>query len=79
MLIVPGASTHHTKIARCSGLNKWLGDLIGQPETLQLVVHYDLDNATHSRFLFGVGFATYRSCLSDRRSGQASKERKAGQ
>lgn len=25
------------------GLNKWLGDLIGQPDSLQFSVHYDLD------------------------------------
>ena len=29
-----------------SGLNKWLGDLIGQPDTVEFSVHYDLDNIT---------------------------------
>jgi hypothetical protein len=27
------------------GLNKWLGDLIGQPDTLQFSIHYDLDES----------------------------------
>lgn len=34
-----------------AGLNKWLGDLIGQPDTLRFSVHYDLDESVTVIFL----------------------------
>lgn len=41
----PWGGTPTPKSLAVSGLNKWLGELIGLPDSLQFSVHYDLDNS----------------------------------
>ena len=53
-----------------SGLNKWLGDLIGQPDSLQFSVSYDLDEIITAISLTESGSSTDRSDFSDRQSGR---------
>ena len=61
------------------GLNKWLGDRIGPPDSLQFSVHYDLDGDTRPSPLAELGAAADRSRLSRRRRSRRHGRHAPGQ